>query len=517
MPSLSHRVSLLLIVCASHIYSFFVFGAVFWIDSIHYVNLGESLLTKESLSNFYDGIGSWFFNHLQPGVPIVWIITSIFTESVRWPLMAILQHALACYSLYYCFLTLMTYWRSPIHFIVCAAISFLPFYQSLHGALLSESITSSFLLISFAQSLRNVKNPNFLKKEFFGVLFCLFCITQFRSYYGLIILAFSITILIKHKLIFTKYVLLCLMTALIALLFFPIYRYHATGKFLLPSGGMNVLLAGWWVNPFPSDEALRSFNELKFPHDISVDKLINKGIEYEKAIELGHYWRTQGLSDFEIIDLAEKFGTILRNDGYNVMINRFFLGLASTGAVLPYCLLKKTQWVFPGMTAQNMCEHQYRNFLYLSWIDEREHSKLFKAFFASTSETDNFALQAKSKRMIASATSPYLAETSIILRNPLLIGWITPDVWVIFAFIGLVFFAKKEKYVATLITFAIGINFFVTFNFPLGNVRYAYSLFPLYFVAISIALSGCWAYRRGTLSIDSNKLEPQSENDGRIL
>ena len=205
--------------------------------------------------------------------------------------------------------------------------------------------------------------------------------------------------------------------------------------------------------------------------------------------------------DIQINARAEKLGTVLRNDDDDVFINRFLFGLASTGAVLPYCALDKNLTVFPGMSAKRMCEHQLNNFLFLSWIDQSEHANLFKAFFVNSAGTDNFALQERSKSRIASATSSYLSKSSPILRNPFLIGWIPPDVWLALSFLALIYLVIQEKYLAALIVAAIGINFLVTFHFPLGNARYAYSLVPLYFVVMSVAVSKCWSLVRGTFQM----------------
>jgi hypothetical protein len=489
----STRTSIALVVVVSHIYSIIVFGAVFWFDSIHYVNLGECLRSSHSLAVFYDGIGSWFFTHLQPGVPLAWLATSAVPDSFRWPLMALFQHALAGYALYLCFLTVDRYWPSPVHVFACVAISFLPFYQSLHGALLSESITSSLLLIAFSMSLCAIKQPSFQKRAYFGILLCLFLIAQFRSYYGLIIVAFTLTVLLKHGMLLSKYILICCLVTLTAFMSFPMYRYYITDRFLMPSAGMNALMAGWWVNPLPSAEVMSNFHDSMFPGDLSADKLVNKGLEYEQAIELSYFWRAEGLSDVEINTRAEKLGALLRNDDYRVFINRCFLALASTGAILPYCILDQSLTVFPGMSALMMFKHQFENYLFLSWIDASSHTKLFQAFFVNATRTDDFALQAMSKHLIASMTSHYISEHPNILRNPFLIGWVPPDIWVALGFFGLVVLAKREKYLVALSISAIGINFLVTFHFPLGNVRYAYSLFPLYFVVISIAIASVFS------------------------
>src|ERR1700721_74329 len=143
---LFYAVLMLVIIVGAHTLAFWSFGATFWIDSIAYVSLGDALFDPNKLRTFYDGIGRWSYSHLGPGTPLFWSGLQLLPTRLQWPTMAVLQHLMAALSCWSAFAWAIR----PCLLALCGVgvLSFLPFYESGHQMLMTESFASSLLLIA---------------------------------------------------------------------------------------------------------------------------------------------------------------------------------------------------------------------------------------------------------------------------------------------------------------------------------------------------------------------------------
>ena len=170
-----------LIAGTTHLYALIAFGAVFWIDAEAYAALGESLKAAEGLRGFYSGVGIWFYSHLQPGLALVWLGLDLLPTSWQWPVLAVLQHALAAFALYEFFLAVHRRWPSRWNFLGCAFVGCLPFYQAAHNSFMTESISSSLLLIGLALALKISGEPTFARKRLLALLAVVVAVTHFAA------------------------------------------------------------------------------------------------------------------------------------------------------------------------------------------------------------------------------------------------------------------------------------------------------------------------------------------------
>jgi hypothetical protein len=316
------RFAVVALIVGIHAYALAVFGATYWIDSRDYIELAEALRSQQSLAEFYESSGRWIFSHLQPGVPIVWMALGMLPEGWRWPVLALFQHAVAAGALLFAFNTVNRYWPTRLHLVTLLVLLLLPAYQSFHGALLTESLTSSLLLIAFAAYLRIAFEPTPQTRYILTTLVALALVTQFRSYWGLIIAAMLFITLLKRKLVLSIWMPLLLVTAVASATAFPLYRLGQTGEFFLPQVGMNILISRLQVNPKPSEAVRKSFAQVEFPPSIPPARLFAKGLDAETALNIGQFWRDTGLDNDAINSRAQKLGAALGNDGLDVQINR---------------------------------------------------------------------------------------------------------------------------------------------------------------------------------------------------
>jgi hypothetical protein len=88
-----------LLVVAIHLYFLWILGAGFYYDSVIYAQLGEALLTEGGLHAFYSGPRYYVFQHLAPGLPLLWTGAFIVAGQYGWLLFAAVQHAMAAAAL----------------------------------------------------------------------------------------------------------------------------------------------------------------------------------------------------------------------------------------------------------------------------------------------------------------------------------------------------------------------------------------------------------------------------------
>lgn len=482
------KIYLALIICITHAYFLIADGATFWIDAIAYVNLGDAMATQGGMAAFYRDAGAWFYSHLQPGVPLLWLVLKPFPENLQWPVLAIVQHGIAGWATYYAFVTLDKYWPSKAHILLCALVCTLPFYQALHNSLMTESITSSLLMLGFSLWIRLVKGDADTTHLHLKLMMCMLLVGQFRGYLVLAIFVLALIALHVRRELVTRHAAGYLLAGFLAISIFPMYRYAVTGEFFYPGGGMNRLMAGLWVNMSPSAPVREEIIRSRAFDDTDIDKILHDGLSYPEAIDLGLAWKAGGMANAEINALAERMGVALSKDGADVYHKRLLMGLASSGLVLPYCMTAMPVEVYPGMSPDAMCKHLLGHYKYLAWINAPGHGHFIQAFFVSRNAFDAIPGWADSQREIASMLKPYTYDAPVPLRDPLFLGKLPPDVWVVLAILGAALLLVRERIVGCGILIVVASNFAVAFFFPVGDIRYAYAVFPLYFLCMSIAL-----------------------------
>lgn len=486
----------IIILCA-HFYALVVFGATFWIDSLAYIQLSEAFRTENGLAAFYAAGGRWIYSHIQPGLPVVWLTLNLLPESLHWPILALFQHTVAAGALLFTISAINRYWPTPLHFITLLILLFIPSYQSFHNALLTESLTSSLLLIAFASCLRIAFEPKFQARYFTLALAVLIIITQFRSYWGLAVTGMLLVTLLKRRLTRTLFTPVLLVTVFVSAAAFPIYRFTNTGEFFLTEGGMNVLICGFNVNTKPSDNARTIFKGIELPQEAQTSVLFDKRLDWLTALKIAETWQASGLSNSEINKRATELGTALRNDGFGVQLNRVIYGIASLGSVEIFTFGDKEREVFRGMSMKEMFEHQVYYYHWHSWISDDDYLLRFTAFFNS-SPNATLPFETAAKLQIKGALEPYLSVAPRFLRDPFLLGQLPPDVWLLIGLSALAILVWRIPFVAALISCCLVVAFGVAAWFPVGNTRYAIPLFPLYLLSASIAIGSSMNRTIGT-------------------
>lgn len=476
------------LVVVVHLYALLAFGATFWVDSRVYVALAEAMRTQQGLLDFYQQGGRWVFAHIQPGVSVLWLGLELLPEQFRWPVLAIFQHSIAAFALLFAFQTLNRYWPSPLHLIFVIVVLFLPPYQAFHNALLTESLTSSLLLIAFATCLRVGLEDRVKSRDVWLGLLTILLITQFRSYWGAVLTLMMAVSLLKRRLLFSVWIPLLTLVALVAAAAFPFYRYCQTGEFFLPQGAMNSLITGLQVNPDPSDKVRATFEAADFPTSMPSSVVLSKGLDLRGAVAIGREWRAAGLDDDAINARAERLGKALAGDGFEIQIRRAVYGIASLGSVKVFDLRGPDHEIFRGMTMAEMAEHQRYYYEWFGWIAKDDYRQFLSQFFVPDFNLTAFPFDNQAGAKLHESMSNYLSEVPSYFRNVMAIGSLPPDVWLAAGFIAFGCLLAYAPFVALLFAIPVGVCFMTAFSFPVGDTRYANPLLPFYLVNASIAL-----------------------------
>lgn len=489
-----------LISIVGHIWALLTYGNVFWVDTKAYVSLGYALMTRNGLTTFYDGFGTWFYSHIQPGLPLVWLAINQLPRSLHWPVLALIQHTIAAAALYYFFSALNRHWPSRWNYAATLVIVLLPFYQAPHNSPMTESLSGSLFLIGLTLVLHMHKGerPDLWKALFLALIILM--VTQLRSYFGVILFATSIISMFKFRVSAIPSLSGLALTLAVSLLAFPAYRFTQTGSFWLPTLGVNKLISGWWSNPAPSLDTLLVLEKYDFPPKLSPMLSFNNGLTAAQAVEIAQYWRTIGLSDREIDSRATEAGTVLANDTWAVISNRSLFALSSSGLTLHYCAMSTETIVFPQYSAAKMCAHVRQTYQYQSWLSEMDYLKRFDTYFHLTpskpTEIEPFAEAAKLS--IIEDSRDYVSSANPSTRDPLWFGKIPPDIFVVLALMSMALAGRERRIFSLIFATCILVNAAVCFTAPLGNPRYGYFLFPVYigFAFMGAAQLNDWSRKK---------------------
>ena len=476
------------ILMVSHLYALVVFGATYWVDCIIYTSLGSCLTDPEALRGFYGFKGMLNHAHVGMGTPGLWRLLCTLPETWRWPVMALFQHGLAAGALFYAFSSINQIWPSRLHLCTCALLCSLPFYQSFHNALLTESLSSSFLLIGLTVCIRlGFGKKAFGFREFAVLLVSLFLVTQVRSYCGLTLFATGLIALFVRRGAVPRSSWISLIAAVIvAWLFFPCYRCALTGKFFMPSIGTTRLVFALWANPRPSPETVKYIGTFPFPPEYPVETFLgNTKIDYNETSEIGQFWMEHGLSYAEVNKRVGQISNRLLFDRFQVTLTRLRCALDSSG----FCMLafssNRKEEIYQFKSAFKERSAQMGLYRYLSWITGTSTGERMPNFFQTPRLSIPF--YEKGQQQLLDFLTPYLSPLPTWFRDPLGLGLVWPDVWAVLGLLSALGIFLREKFLSCILLLPLLVNAAVTFQAPIAGSRYCYVLVPIYLLSASIA------------------------------
>lgn len=483
--------STICIIVFNHLLGLYSFGATFWYDSIHYFDISYFLFEGPSISSLYEGGKLYFNEHFCYGISIVWGLLHALFKTNTWIFFALLQHAFAAVSLVYLLSSLRKYINPLIIMAASFVLTLHPFYQSFHNAVMTESFSSSLLLIILGAALKAVSGQgNFIRN--LAVIVASTCVAiQFRSYMFLFSISFLILILFFHR---KKWVAVILSTIVIisGLFIFPTARYALTKKFFMPNVDILMVCDALWTTPKPSGAVIDLIKSLDMPQELDKDHILKAGMSYEDAIKWALYLEKKGLSNDEIRKIIKSAAVKIRLDNMETILNQIDFSLFSQG-ITRFVLFHNNDEIFAvNMNHKQLRTHNFNHYVWLSWLSGIDYKVYLMQFMLMYKTTTIRGYSAEAIREMDASLAPFVKSTDIRIKDPLRMARMGTDIWVFGFLAGLVIMLLciKEKKIILFPASVLAVNYIVCLAVNVGSIRYCYMLFPLYifFTISSIGL-----------------------------
>jgi hypothetical protein len=480
------------LIVGIHGYFLWALGAAFGYDTILYAQLGDALTSRGGLERFYAGPRYYIFQHVAPGVGLLWATLSDLAGGYTWVVFALIQHGLAAGALFY----VLTAVRSQLSgwFAVLAAVlvCFDPIYQSLHNTPMTESLTGSLLLIATGASIGALVSSCLTWRSLAVVGAAGVLGTQVRSQFALYVLLFlAIVACARREGRAWVKIGACTLVVVAGALLWPAYRYAVTGHFFLPNVDYIALESALRYNMTPSAKAFSTLKALPLPDGLSAEGLVAGGMNYRDAARIGAHLTTTGYDDRRARAVLSDTARALRCDSLGVIENEMRLSLLSIGAARIPFWGNPERPIHRGFTVHDYLEHVrywekweagtlWTNYQpeFLRFLDEfRQDRDLY----------DPEMVDALKRKLIG-----YFADRSIALRDPLRMTRIPSELWIAGWIGALVYFGRWSTWAVVLLVSPVIANYAVSLGVPIGNPRYAYPLMPLYTIGSVILVANAW-------------------------
>lgn len=466
-----------------HAMALWSFGSVMWVDASTYIRIAQALSSVDAMRSVYDGSTLWWHNYVPPGVSLVWLAVRGLPEAAIWPLVAVLQHGVAVAALVSAVRAARHMASSRLHALAALLLCLHPFYQAFHNSLGTESAASSLLLFGFAVLLRSLGDVAWSWTRFWQLLALAAAASLFRHGVVLLLVGFALATATRHrKLIGAPLVAAALVTAA-SLYWFALGRASITGEFIAPRPGLSSLYFAPRVNLAPSADVRRVIAEADWPPGLTSDTILAGKAEYAQFEDAARRWRSQGLSNAQVLDRFETLGKRVRHDGVATEARAVAHGTVAAGIDVPCFMAGAGENFSRGMTNAQACEVNRAWTKVFAWVavDRKLVSGLFAGSFTDAAVPD---LQAFER-----AWMRWFKEAPRVLRDPLGLGWIDLSALTIAFLVAAVVIVRRDLVLGLCLLGLPAVTIYLHALVPFSGTRYVYPLMPIYALSIPLAIA----------------------------
>jgi hypothetical protein len=480
-----------LITISFALIAFFCFGAVFWYDSIAYVDLGNHIFNLGGLKSYYDSNSRNLFQHLGFGYPLVWGALHTLFNDYSWKVLSVLQHTLSAMSLVYLSGSFSAILPKKMRIIAILIICTSGFYQSFHNSIMAESFSLTILNLGVGSMMRlNSKLEG--RKHWCVFLICILLAPHFKMSTFVVLISFLPILFLQNRITLKRSILI--FVGCVFSVFLPIaIRFFYTGLLIIPNSDHSLPYLAGRINPAPSAELLNWIR--KIPHPSSID-LANDGyfkLRYSDfSVTWDKYLKEKGLSSTERLQFFRDLASRVKWDSNNSIINQFIQPMTSLGFIhIPFA--PKNHNIGYEITTSEYLAHNRQHYEWLSWKSSG-YPKMFSNFISRYYLEKKGIYQESSIEILNNSIKPFIKDR-LSLRGLFISDKIPLDVFGLsFILICFLFWTIYRPY--CYIFSAIIVSQWLLFaKIGFGNVRYFYSLYPL---AIFLSVVLAWyAYNYG--------------------
>ena len=132
------------------------FGAVTWVDARSYIDIARELRSIEDFHQHHAGSRIWFHNYVPLALPLMWRFLEQIPVELIWPVVSLSNRVVAVLALVYFVRSLQTVHRSALFSVVAVLLALHPFYQAFQNAFITESMSSSLLILGLGLTIRQL-------------------------------------------------------------------------------------------------------------------------------------------------------------------------------------------------------------------------------------------------------------------------------------------------------------------------------------------------------------------------
>ncbi len=469
------------IIIFIHGLSFIVFGSTYWYDSIAYFDLSYHIYEGGGLAAYYAGPRYYLYQHISVGPSLMWGALNSLLGRNTWAGYALIQHGIAGISLFYFLISFRKYLRIWALLLIAVLLTLHPFYESMHNAVMTESITSSMLMLLAGASLNVLLEENANKRHWALFVVAGIIGIQFRVYLVLMSMALLCGIILFKN--FRQWFVILITGILVcsSVFYFPIIRWVATGKYFLANNDCISMTTALWANTSRSSTVENILESQDFPSEINPREVAGNGMSYEQSVLWASHLAKKDLGDRQIKETISGVAWKIRLDNWLNISSQIDSSLAGVGLLCVSLFHKRSDLLSEGMTTERWRIHYREHLKWLSWTS-RGNYHLTLDDFVKTYKKSNWYHPVAIERMYE-AIHPNLS-TFKSGRDVLRLSKLGLDVWVfgwIFGIIMIIKMSKKE--IALILGAPPLINYIVMLMIGFGNIRYSYILLPFYFTS----------------------------------
>jgi hypothetical protein len=375
-------------------------------------------------------------------------------------------------------------WQLTAGVLICLH----PYYMAFHNSPLTESLSSSALLVLIAAGMRIAQQSNA------GTALLLFATAgalgvQLRSYnaaYVLPCLAILILVCTEYR---RRWVIAGVGLIVVgSLLVFPIYRWVRMGVFFLPNTDYLALPHALNINPHVSEPTLRMLERMPLPQGQSAQRIASQGLSYPIAAELGARLKSVGYSDAEARQAVKRIAWAIRTDSAAVLANQLRYGLLSVGCPNLALLGTRDSEFLRGYTLGEYRDHVKYYLSWFAWTKFDNYLPVFDQYLAIF-EKNSITIDQVARNGLERFLRPFFVTRGPNLRDPLRHMSVPLEVWVFGWLAGIIIIVRRQQAGAALFVVAPVVSYFASLQVPIGDVRYAQPLIPLYIIMTTVLLS----------------------------
>ncbi len=480
--------ALLCISSAIHIFIALSLGAKYWWDTVAYFQLAEGLANPDALHELYNGSFGIIYQHVTPGLPFLILIFERLFASHMWQAFAILQNALDVFACVYLATSLSGYIGKGGQLATVILIALFPWFSAFHNAILTESLTSSLVMIVAGVTIRCLEHRMECLRGLTVILLLGILGAQFRGY--IVVVSGGLSLLVVYGFYRRRiwlYLAIAASTSL-SILAFPLYRATVGADFFVPNVDALMLMHAHYVNWMLDENSKQALQGVVVNQEIERKlETAESDITFDDVIEMVDSLVRTGLSRKEAINRISRAGWVLRTQSGDVIARQLQLSLSSLGFQwLSSCCERNRLLAFNNFTAERMLAHLKYYYLWNAGLDGTDYLAQFQNFEDRYRRSHWYSSTAID--WYASRVGPFVLPHPYAWRDFLRLSKIPADLLILTGLSGFLIMAQRDKRIFAMLIFMMGIVYTASLSAVVfGDNRYAHFLWPFY-LAGNVAL-----------------------------